>query len=144
MMFDLLCVTYFINKTSKFVLLFGRIHDTHTHTLARCHRYCFFATHTYTETTYPKPIPNSQHMPAAALHVCATRSTAALALVNPPSGDGQRWLAARLCRVGHTHHRAGFGLFGPLAPAAPAAVAAKVGCVRQCWGWLNYRQVFYA
>lgn len=37
MMFDLLCVTYFINKTSKFVLLFGRIHDLHRHPLTHTH-----------------------------------------------------------------------------------------------------------
>lgn len=53
---------------------------------------------------------------AASLHVCATRTTVAVAPGNPPNGDGQRWLAARLCCRGHTHHRAEFGLFGAPAP----------------------------
>lgn len=122
MMFDLLCVTYFINKTSKFVLLFGRIHDSHRHTQTHTHALVaivivFRSTHTPTHwlpTLSPSQMGSICR--AASLHVCATRTTVAVAPGNPPNGDGQRWLAARLCCRGHTHHRAEFGLFGPPAP----------------------------
>lgn len=57
-MFDLLCVTYFINKTSKFVLLFGRIHDSHRlRQAARCRRYCFSHPHPHPLGSLAKPTP---------------------------------------------------------------------------------------
>lgn len=109
MMFDLLCVTYFINKTSKFVLLFGRSHlfrHTHTTTHANIHReYPLLA-------RGPLPLPKS---------VRATR-TNSCSLRQPQSSERADWLQQNA----RTHPLRAGRLMGCLSGRA------ELGCVKLC------------